>query len=62
MIQTKTIAVVLLLAIATVGAIGIVGTGIQSVQGACFGGFDEDTGHGQSCHDVNGDIHSHGKA
>jgi hypothetical protein len=36
MIQTKTIAMVLLLVIATVGAIGI-GTGLQSVQGQMGG-------------------------
>ena len=39
MIQTKTIAMVLLLVIATVGAIGIVGTGIQSAQAYGFGSW-----------------------
>jgi hypothetical protein len=52
---------ILLIAIATVGAIGIVGTGIQSAQARHFGDPD-DTGHGQSSHDINGDINSNGHA
>jgi len=51
----KIIAVVLI-AIATLGAIGItVGTIIQSVQGFCPGDIGlggDDFGLGQSCHDV----------
>jgi cation transporter-like permease len=57
--KTKTIAMFLLIAIATVGAIGIVGTGIQSAQ-ARFGFDPDDSGHGQSFHDANGDLHSNG--
>ena len=52
----KIIAVVLI-AIATLGV--TVGTIIQSVQGFCPG---DDFGHGQSCHDSNGDINSGGHA
>jgi len=55
-IQMKIIAVVLI-AIATLGV--TVGTIIQSVQGFCPG---DDFGHGQSCHDSNGDINSGGHA
>jgi hypothetical protein len=62
MIQTKTIAMFLLIAIATVGAIGIeIGTATQSAQ-AFFGRDPDDTGHGQSFHDANGDLHSNGHA
>jgi hypothetical protein len=56
---------IILLVIATVGAIGIgtgivTGTGTQSVQEQFCRGFDpDDRGHGQSSHDINGDIHSH---
>ncbi len=50
------------LVIATVGAIGIA-TGIQSVQGQIHQHHDtDDTGHGQSFHDANGDLHSGGIA
>ena len=64
--QTKTIAMILLMAIATIGAVGIgIGTSTQSAQGQnpCrgFGDFD-DRGHGQSFHDCNGDKHSNGHA
>jgi hypothetical protein len=63
--QTKTIAMILLIAIATVGAIGIgIGIATQSVQGqlSCFkGGFDHDDAFkGQSFHDCKGDINSNG--
>jgi hypothetical protein len=67
MIQTKTIAMILLLAIATIGAIAVgIGTATQSVKGLCIlpegqRGCD-DVGHGQSSQDINGDIHSHGHA
>ena len=59
MIQAKTIAMLLLIAIATVGAIGIaIEMGMQSAH-ACFRGTDcDDTGHGQSFHDINGDSQS----
>jgi hypothetical protein len=53
MMQTKTIPVILLIAIATIGAIGI-GTSTQSAQ-AFF--RDADDSHGT--HDVNPDIGSH---
>jgi hypothetical protein len=60
MTKTKTIAMLLLIAIATIGAIGIaMGTGMQSAQ-ARFG--DPDDSHGQSFHDANGDLHSNGHA
>jgi len=38
--------------------------GIQSAQAQCRGGFfdHENNGRGQSCHDINGDIHSNGRA
>jgi hypothetical protein len=53
--QTKTIPVILLIAIATIGAIGIgIGTSTQSAQ-AFF--RDADDSHGT--HDVNPDIGSH---
>ena len=59
MIQTKTIAMVLLVAIVTIGAIGIgIGTATQSVK-ARGGGFDRDDSNGQSFHDSNGDNHCH---
>lgn len=63
LIQTKRIAMILLIAIATVGAIGIATEmGMQSAH-ACFRGTDcDDTGHGQSFHDSNGDLHSNGHA
>jgi hypothetical protein len=49
------------LVIATVGAIGIA-TGIQPVQADHFHHDPDDTGHGQSFHDVTGDLHSGGIA
>lgn len=65
MIQTKIIALVVLIAIATVGVIEIgIGNGIQSVHGQCNGGGGgqhdpDDCGHGKSLqHDTNGDSHS----
>ena len=58
MIYKTTIAMIFLLAIATVGAIGItIEMGIQSVQGQAF--FDpDDSGKSKSFHDRNGDEHS----
>jgi len=59
MIQTKTIAMLFLIAIAIVGAIGIgIGTATQSAQ--AFFGRDPDDSNGQSFHDSNGDKHCHG--
>ena len=58
MIQAKTIAMILLVAIAMIGVIGIgVGTETQSAQ--AFFGRDPDDSHGQSIHDSNGDKHCH---
>jgi len=63
--QTKTIAMLLLVAIATIGTTG---AAIQLAQGQfCREGqpgcSSDDTGHGQSFqHDINGDIKSHGHA
>jgi hypothetical protein len=67
MVQTKTIAMVFLIAIATIGAIGIeIGTATQSVQGQnnCLpiSHDPDDFGKGQSFHDCNGDLHSNGHA
>ena len=70
MIQTKTIAMILLIAIATIGAIGIgIGTATQSVQGqneaggnSCTHTDRDDRQIGQSYHDCNGDRHSNGHA
>ena len=72
MTKPKTIAMLLLIAIATIGAIGIgIGTASQSVQGqfgaggnTCTPGsgdprhFNDDRGNGQSFHDCNGDAHA----
>lgn len=64
MIQTKTIAVVLLIAIAIVGATAtVIGTGIVNAQfcgpsGHCIPLDPDDAGHGKSFHDANGDQHS----
>ncbi len=69
--QTKTIAMLLLITIATIGAIGIgIGTATQSAQGqnTCTPGsgdprhFNDDRGQGNSYHDCNGDLNSHGHA
>ena len=44
MMQTKSTAMILLVTIATIGAIGIgIGTGIQSAQAQCRGGFGDYT-------------------
>lgn len=61
MIQTKTIAILLLIAIATIGTIGI-GTAAQSAQAIVVHPDFDDIGHGQSFHDINGDLHSNGHA
>lgn len=70
MIQMKTIAVVLLMAIAVVGATAtVIGTGIVYAPPCMPGGTTgcpprdpDDAGHGQSIHDSNGDLNSHGHA
>jgi hypothetical protein len=61
--QTKTIAMILLIAIATVGTIGIgIGTSTQSAHALVCRFSDPDDSHGQSFHDSNGDLHSNGHA
>jgi len=66
MTKTKTIAMLLVIAIATIGAIGItIGTVTQSAHavGGCPPHCDsDDSGHDQSFHDSNGHLHSHGHA
>ena len=65
MTKTKTIAMLLVIAIATIGAIGItIGTVTQSAHavGGCPPHCGDDSGHGQSFHDSNGDLNSHGHA
>jgi len=58
MTKTKTIVMVLMVVIVTIGAIGIgVENGIHTIHGQCFHGGD-DPGRGQSCHDINGDLNS----
>jgi capsular polysaccharide biosynthesis protein len=60
--QTETIAMILLVAIAT-AAIGIaIGTAIQPAYAKCSPPVmcqDSDDTHGHSSNDINGDIHSH---
>jgi len=66
--QTKTIAMILLIAITIVGATAtVIGTGIVYAP-PCMPGVGcpphdpDDAGHGQSFHDANGDMHSKGHA
>lgn len=59
--QTKTITSLLLIAIATIGTVGIgIGTATQLAQAAILD--LDDLGHGQSFHDSKGDLHSNGHA
>lgn len=63
--KTKTIAMLLLIGIATIGAVGTaIGTGMAYAcpNPPCHRFDTDDVGHGQSFHDSNGDLHSNGQA